>query len=141
MQARMDFYDAPQVIADVIYNTLRTTTEYTVYVAAPNNGLYNIRQNMSYQIQQALDITVGALESFDQCESVSLIHPRDRSASLEVFVDAVLETNGSFNIKYWEVLPDAESDPLCSINAASSKCGDAFIIFCIVMILCICNGF
>ena len=137
MQARMDFYNASQVTADMIYNILRATPQYAV--AAPNSALYNNRMRMNNQIQQALNITVGPLRSYNQCKSVSLIHPRDRSARLQEFVDAILETNESFTIKYWEVLPDAKSDPLCSstlnTNAASSKCGDIVNIFLFVMIV------
>ena len=133
MQARMDFYTAQRVTADVIYSNLSTTLQYAV--AAPNNRLYNNRVNMNSQIIQALDITVGSLRSFDQCRLVSLVHPRHRNESLEEFVDFLQETNGSFNTKYWEVLPNATSNPLCALLSSSAAYMNTVYSFFVVMIL------
>ena len=134
MQARMDFYTTQPVTADPIYSNLSTTLQYAV--AAPNNELYSNRDNMNDQIIQALDIMVGSLISYDQCELVSLVHPRYRNESLEEFVDFLQETNGSFNIKYWEVLPEAKSDPLCTLSFSSSAAYmNTVNIFFIVMVL------
>ena len=134
MQARMDFYTAQQVTANAIYSNLNTTLQYAV--AAPNNRLYNNRVNMNNQITQALDITVGSLRSFNQCKLVSLVHPRYRNESLEEFVDFLQEINGSFNTKYWEVLPEATSDPLCALLSSSAAAYmNTVYSFFVVMIL------
>ena len=67
MQARMDFYNAPRVTDDMIYNILRATPQYAV--AAPNNGLYNNRKNMKDEIQLALDLEVDPPRSYNQFKS------------------------------------------------------------------------
>ena len=112
MQARMDFYTDQQVTDDVIYSTLSATLQYAL--AAPNYGLYYNRHEMVQQITQALNISVESIVSFNQCEMVPHIYPWYRNISLEEFVDVLQEFNGTFiTDKYWEVLPEAESDPMC----------------------------
>ena len=134
MQARMDFYTTQQVTADAIYSNLSTTVQYAV--AAPNNQLYNNRENMNTQITQALDITVGSSRSFDQCNLVSLVHPRHRNESLEEFVDFLQEINGSFNTKYWEVLPEAKSDPLCTLlSSSAAHMNSVYTLFVMIILL------
>ena len=133
MQARMDFYTSPQITNNFIYSKLYATLQYAV--AAPNHNLYNNRHEMAQRITQALNITVESLVSFNQCEMVPNIHPRYRNVSLEEFVDNL---NGTFNTKYWEVLPQAKSDPVCFPNDASGSSVSAVNIFLIgMLIICI----
>ena len=133
MQARLDFYTAQQVTADAIYSKLNKTLQYAV--TAPNNRVYNNKKRMSDQITEALDITAGPLKSLKQCKSVPLVHPRHRDESLEEFVDFLLETNGSFGTTYWEVLPEAKSDPLCTSLSSSAAYMNTVYSFFVVMIL------
>ena len=138
MQARNDFYTTQNVTNDSIYSLLNGTLQYAV--AAPNHGLYYNRHEMAQQITQTLNIMVESLISFDQCEMVPHIHPRYRNVSLEDYVDDLQEFNGTFSTKYWEVLPQAKSDPMCIPNDANGCSVSAvsynIFIFAII-VLCI----
>ena len=73
---------------------------------------------------------------------VAHIHPRYRNISLEEFVDVLQAFNGTFTAdQYWEVLPEAESDPMCISYTAYGnninwgvKVGNISLI--LMMILC-----